>query len=71
MPVRIHMGHIESVMRHADKVLRQQFEGKNVLLGVDDMDIFKGINLKLNFSYGAHAQGASKLARKSCADPDC
>ncbi|XP_019193503.1 PREDICTED: probable alpha,alpha-trehalose-phosphate synthase [UDP-forming] 7 [Ipomoea nil] len=52
MPVGIHMGHIESVMRLADKEkkfkgLRQQFEGKIVLLGVDDMDIFKGINLKL------------------------
>ncbi|KZV27210.1 putative alpha,alpha-trehalose-phosphate synthase [Dorcoceras hygrometricum] len=52
MPVGIHMGHIESVMRHADKKmkfeeLKQQFEGKTVLLGVDDMDIFKGINLKL------------------------
>ncbi|XP_073039689.1 probable alpha,alpha-trehalose-phosphate synthase [UDP-forming] 7 isoform X1 [Primulina eburnea] len=52
MPVGIHMGHIESLMRHADKKmkfeeLKQQFEGKTVLLGVDDMDIFKGINLKL------------------------
>lgn len=52
MPVGIHMGHIESVMRLAEKEnkfkeLRQQFEGKIVLLGVDDMDIFKGINLKL------------------------
>lgn len=51
MPVGIHMGHIESVMRQADKELKveelkQQFEGKTVLLGVDDMDIFKGINLK-------------------------
>ncbi|XP_058100885.1 probable alpha,alpha-trehalose-phosphate synthase [UDP-forming] 7 [Magnolia sinica] len=52
MPVGIHMGQIESVLHHADKEwrvgeLRQQFEGKVVLLGVDDMDIFKGINLKL------------------------
>ncbi|KAL0354018.1 UNVERIFIED_CONTAM: putative alpha,alpha-trehalose-phosphate synthase [UDP-forming] 7 [Sesamum angustifolium] len=52
MPVGIHMGHIESVIRQADKELkveelRRQFEGKTVLLGVDDMDIFKGINLKL------------------------
>nr|QCQ29404.1 alpha,alpha-trehalose-phosphate synthase [Camellia fraterna] len=52
MPVGIHMGQIESVLRHADKEwrvgeLRQQFEGKTVLLGVDDMDIFKGVNLKL------------------------
>ncbi|KAL2466665.1 hypothetical protein Adt_42516 [Abeliophyllum distichum] len=52
MPVGIHMGHIESAMKLADKEkkfeeLKHQFEGKTVLLGVDDMDIFKGINLKL------------------------
>ncbi|KAL1821363.1 hypothetical protein DCAR_0417782 [Daucus carota subsp. sativus] len=52
MPVGIHMGQIESVMKLADKEwrvgeLRQRFEGKTVLLGVDDMDVFKGINLKL------------------------
>ncbi|CAI9280014.1 unnamed protein product [Lactuca saligna] len=51
MPVGIHMGQIESVMKtdkeSRTKELKQQFEGKNVLLGVDDMDIFKGINLKL------------------------
>ncbi|BFG27975.1 hypothetical protein CerSpe_142490 [Prunus speciosa] len=52
MPVGIHMGQIESVLRLADKEwrvgeLKQQFQGKTVLLGVDDMDIFKGVNLKL------------------------
>ncbi|KAM0868566.1 hypothetical protein ACQ4PT_041227 [Festuca glaucescens] len=52
MPVGIHMGQLQSVLRLPDmqcKVaeLRQQFEGKTVLLGMDDMDIFKGINLKL------------------------
>ncbi|KAJ1441867.1 Trehalose-phosphatase [Sesbania bispinosa] len=52
MPVGIHMGRIESVMRTADeeckvRELKQQFEGKTILLGVDDMDIFKGINLKI------------------------
>uniref|UniRef100_A0ACD5U1E9 Uncharacterized protein n=1 Tax=Avena sativa TaxID=4498 RepID=A0ACD5U1E9_AVESA len=52
MPVGIHMGQLQSVLRLPEmqsKVaeLRQQFEGKAVLLGVDDMDIFKGINLKL------------------------
>ncbi|KAJ7981595.1 putative Trehalose-6-phosphate synthase [Quillaja saponaria] len=52
MPVGVHMGRIESVMRMSDeenkvRELKQQFEGKTVLLGVDDMDIFKGINLKL------------------------
>ncbi|CAN4082206.1 unnamed protein product [Withania somnifera] len=52
MPVGIHMGQIETVFQVADKELRveqlkQQFQGKTVLLGVDDMDIFKGVNLKL------------------------
>lgn len=52
MPVGIHMGQIESVLKHADiewrvGELKQQFAGKTVLLGVDDMDIFKGVNLKL------------------------
>ncbi|XP_019449091.1 PREDICTED: probable alpha,alpha-trehalose-phosphate synthase [UDP-forming] 7 isoform X2 [Lupinus angustifolius] len=52
MPVGIHMGRIESVMRMADeeskvREIKQQFEGKTILLGVDDMDIFKGINLKI------------------------
>ncbi|XP_022926429.1 probable alpha,alpha-trehalose-phosphate synthase [UDP-forming] 7 [Cucurbita moschata] len=52
MPVGIHMGQMESVLRLADKdwrvqELKRQFEGKVVLLGVDDMDIFKGVNLKL------------------------
>ncbi|KAE9616930.1 putative alpha,alpha-trehalose-phosphate synthase (UDP-forming), Trehalose-phosphatase [Lupinus albus] len=52
MPVGIHMGRIESVMRMADeeskvREIKQKFEGKTILLGVDDMDIFKGINLKI------------------------
>ncbi|CAM8979616.1 unnamed protein product [Rhodiola kirilowii] len=52
MPVGIHMGQIESVLNQADKdwrvgELRQQFKGKTVLLGVDDMDIFKGVNFKI------------------------
>lgn len=52
MPVGIHMGRIESVMRMSDeeckaRELKQQFEGKTILLGIDDMDIFKGINLKI------------------------
>lgn len=52
MPVGIHMGQLQSVLRLPEmqsKVaeLRQQFDGKTVLLGMDDMDIFKGINLKL------------------------
>ncbi|KAK6919686.1 Glycosyl transferase, family 20 [Dillenia turbinata] len=52
MPIGIHMGQIESVMKLPDKEkkveeLKQQFEGKIMILGVDDMDIFKGINLKI------------------------
>ncbi|KAL2484098.1 hypothetical protein Fot_45542 [Forsythia ovata] len=51
MPIGIHMGQIESVLTNADnqrivEELQQQFAGKTVLLGVDDMDIFKGVNLK-------------------------
>ncbi|XP_073008282.1 probable alpha,alpha-trehalose-phosphate synthase [UDP-forming] 7 [Typha latifolia] len=52
MPVGIHMGQLESVLRLPDKEwrvaeLQRQFEGKTVLLGVDDMDIFKGMDLKI------------------------
>ncbi|KAG6478204.1 hypothetical protein ZIOFF_061638 [Zingiber officinale] len=52
LPVGIHMGQLQSMLRLPDREwrvneLRQQYDGKTVLLGVDDMDIFKGINLKL------------------------
>ena len=52
MPVGVHMGQLESVLRLPDlewrvQELQLEFEGKTVLLGVDDLDIFKGINLKL------------------------
>ncbi|KAL8136679.1 hypothetical protein V2J09_002680, partial [Rumex salicifolius] len=52
MPVGVHMGQIERAMRLADQEhkiskLKKQFEGKIVLLGVDEMDIFQGIDLKL------------------------
>nr|AAX16014.1 trehalose-6-phosphate synthase [Ginkgo biloba]AAX16015.1 trehalose-6-phosphate synthase [Ginkgo biloba] len=51
LPVGIHMGQLESVLNLADTEwrvgeLRDQFKGKILLLGVDDMDIFKGISLK-------------------------
>ncbi|KAH6818563.1 trehalose phosphatase/synthase 11 [Perilla frutescens var. frutescens] len=51
LPVGIHMGQIQSVMSlptTATKVkgLREKYDGKTVLLGVDDMDMFKGISLK-------------------------
>ncbi|KAL0703454.1 hypothetical protein Bca4012_069879 [Brassica carinata] len=52
MPVGIDMGRIQSVMRDSEEEgkvmeLERRYEGKTVLLGIDDMDIFKGINLKL------------------------
>ncbi|KAL6176029.1 hypothetical protein ACLB2K_052665 [Fragaria x ananassa] len=52
LPVGIHIGQLQSVLDLPEtetKVaeLRDQFKGKTVLLGVDDMDIFKGISLKL------------------------
>lgn len=52
LPVGIHMGQLKSVMNLPETEsraaeLRDQFMGSTVLLGVDDMDIFKGISLKL------------------------
>lgn len=50
-PVGIHMGQLESVMSlpctaNKAKELKNKYEGKSVMLGVDDMDMFKGISLK-------------------------
>ncbi|GKU95780.1 hypothetical protein SLEP1_g9100 [Rubroshorea leprosula] len=52
LPVGIHIGQLQSVLNQSEteaKVaeLRDQFRGQTVMLGVDDMDIFKGISLKL------------------------
>ncbi|KAJ7542471.1 hypothetical protein O6H91_10G108100 [Diphasiastrum complanatum] len=52
MPVGIHMGQLETSLNLEETRLRAaelqaQFHGKVVMLGVDDMDIFKGIGLKL------------------------
>ncbi|XP_061356523.1 alpha,alpha-trehalose-phosphate synthase [UDP-forming] 5-like isoform X2 [Gastrolobium bilobum] len=52
LPVGIHIGQLQSVMNLLEtesKVaeLRNHFRGQTVMLGVDDMDIFKGISLKL------------------------
>ncbi|XP_015074131.1 probable alpha,alpha-trehalose-phosphate synthase [UDP-forming] 9 [Solanum pennellii] len=52
LPVGIHMGRLESVLNRSStfakaKEVQEQFKGKKVILGVDDMDIFKGISLKL------------------------
>ncbi|KVH96365.1 Glycosyl transferase, family 20, partial [Cynara cardunculus var. scolymus] len=54
LPVGIHMKRLESVLNQPEteskvsKLIKQfQDQGKRMLLGVDDMDIFKGISLKL------------------------
>ncbi|KAL2232759.1 probable alpha,alpha-trehalose-phosphate synthase [UDP-forming] 11 [Sesamum indicum] len=51
LPMGIHMGQIQSIMSLPDtaqkvKELKKKYDGKTVLLGVDDMDMFKGISLK-------------------------
>ncbi|XP_015879430.3 probable alpha,alpha-trehalose-phosphate synthase [UDP-forming] 9 isoform X1 [Ziziphus jujuba] len=50
-PAGIHMGQLKSALSQPDTVesvikLRRQFKDKTVILGVDDMDLFKGISLK-------------------------
>ncbi|XP_020580778.1 alpha,alpha-trehalose-phosphate synthase [UDP-forming] 5-like [Phalaenopsis equestris] len=52
LPVGVHLKQLQSVLslpETENKVteLLNQFKGRTVLLGVDDMDIFKGISLKL------------------------
>lgn len=52
LPVGIHMGRLQSALNHPSssmkaKEIQEQFKGKKLILGVDDMDIFKGISLKL------------------------
>ncbi|MCO5552000.1 hypothetical protein L7F22_005508 [Adiantum nelumboides] len=52
MPVGIHMDQLQVCLNLADTQasildLKKKYKGKIVLLGVDDMDIFKGIGLKL------------------------
>jgi trehalose 6-phosphate synthase/phosphatase len=51
MPVGIHKSQFDDILKMADTKwrigeLKEQFKGMTVLLGVDDMDIFKGIGLK-------------------------
>lgn len=51
LPVGIHMGQLQSMLslsQTAERVreLRKEYDGKVVVLGVDDMDLFKGISLK-------------------------
>ncbi|KAE8721688.1 putative alpha,alpha-trehalose-phosphate synthase 9 [Hibiscus syriacus] len=52
LPVGIHMGQLQSALNHPSsstkvKEIVQKFEGKKLIVGVDDMDIFKGISLKV------------------------
>ncbi|WCJ36050.1 trehalose phosphate synthase [Euphorbia peplus] len=52
LPVGVHIGRLESSLNHPSssvkvKEIQKQFEGKQLIVGVDDMDIFKGISLKL------------------------
>ncbi|XP_065877999.1 alpha,alpha-trehalose-phosphate synthase [UDP-forming] 5 [Euphorbia lathyris] len=52
LPVGIHIGQLQSVLNLPEtesKVaeLCDRFRGQTVILGVDDMDIFKGLSLKL------------------------
>ncbi|RZC17112.1 probable alpha,alpha-trehalose-phosphate synthase [UDP-forming] 8 isoform X1 [Glycine soja] len=51
LPAGIHMGRVQSTLDHpssSNKVreIHQQFKGKKLIVGVDDMDLFKGISLK-------------------------
>ncbi|KAF7838348.1 putative alpha,alpha-trehalose-phosphate synthase [UDP-forming] 9 [Senna tora] len=52
LPVGIHMGRLQSALNHPSspakaREIYDRFKGKTLILGVDDMDIFKGISLKL------------------------
>ncbi|KAK4257097.1 hypothetical protein QN277_006730 [Acacia crassicarpa] len=52
LPSGIHMGRLHSSLNHPSssvkvREIREKFKGKTLILGVDDLDIFKGIGLKL------------------------
>ncbi|KAK7265706.1 hypothetical protein RJT34_33329 [Clitoria ternatea] len=52
LPIGIHMGRLQSALNHPSSSVKvremwQKFKGKKLIVGVDDMDIFKGISLKL------------------------
>ncbi|KAK4728297.1 hypothetical protein R3W88_021285 [Solanum pinnatisectum] len=77
LPVGIHMVQLQSVLdlpetetRVAE--LRDKFHGQTVLLGVDDMDIFKGISLKLlafELLLSQHPDQRGKLVLVQIANP--
>ncbi|KAL9450919.1 hypothetical protein AB3S75_012628 [Citrus x aurantiifolia] len=68
LPVGIHIGQLQSVLNLPEteaKVaeLQDQFKGQIVMLGVDDMDIFKGISLKLLAMEQLLSQNPSKRGK--------
>ncbi|XVE98685.1 hypothetical protein REPUB_Repub03eG0129000 [Reevesia pubescens] len=53
LPAGIHMGQLESVMSEESTVrmakeLKEKYEGKILMVGVDDLDLFKGISQKFS-----------------------
>ncbi|EOY31624.1 Trehalose phosphatase/synthase 11 [Theobroma cacao] len=53
LPAGIHMGQLESVMSEDSTVkkakeLKEKYEGKIMMVGVDDLDLFKGITQKFS-----------------------
>lgn len=51
LPAGVHVGRLQSCLDHPSsslkvKEIRERFKGKKLLLGDDDMDVFKGISLK-------------------------
>lgn len=68
LPVGIHIGQLQSVLNLPEteaKVaeLKDRFKGQIVMLGVDDMDIFKGISLKLLAMEQLLSQNPSKRGK--------
>lgn len=52
LPVGVHIGRLQSLLNLPGTIskvheIEQKFKGKKLLVGADDMDIFKGISLKL------------------------
>lgn len=52
LPVGVHIGRLQSLLSLPATIskvqeIEQKFKGKKLLVGADDMDIFKGISLKL------------------------
>ena len=77
MPVGIHMEQLQACLDLPEThrqiaELQQRFKGKMVLLGVDDMDIFKGIGLKLlamEHLLSQHPEWVGKVVMVQIANP--